>query len=431
VDLAAGLAYLDSHTNLEATAGVVHGLSLERMRMLASVLDDPQRAYPVIHVTGTNGKGSTVRMISSLVAATGLSVGTYTSPHLQRINERITRNGEPVSDDDLAALLSDVAAIEPVAGVTPSYFEILTAAAYRWFADIAVDVAVVEVGLLGRYDATNVADGAIAVVTNVGADHTDFVGDWRRQVAWEKAGIVKPGAILVLGETDPELEPVFGAEQAAQIWRRDDDFGCETNELAVGGRLLDLRTPAGLATEVFLPLHGAHQGDNAACALAAVEAFLGGVLADDVVAEGFASVTAPGRFEVVGRSPLLVLDGAHNAEGAAAVAATLAEDFGVDGRRIIVVGVLEPRDPEPLLDALDAASADLVVACTPPSPRAVPAEAVAEAARRLGAAEVDAVPDVGRAVDRALAESSPDDAVLVTGSLYVVGAARTHLNVRG
>jgi dihydrofolate synthase / folylpolyglutamate synthase len=422
------LAWLDQHINLEARAGRVEHLSLDRMRRLVDVLGDPQRAYPVIHLTGTNGKGSTARLITSLLVEAGLSVGTYTSPHLQRINERIARSGDPISDDELAEVLSDLEQFEGLVGEKCSYFELLTAAALRWFADVAVDVAVVEVGLLGRYDATNVCDGTVAVVTNVGQDHTDLVGDWRAKIASEKAGVIKPGSTLVLGETDELLAPIFYRAGAAEVWERDREFACEANELAVGGRLLALRTPWHTLDDVFLSLHGAHQGDNAACALAAAEAFFAQPLDDDVVVQAFGSVTMPGRFEIVGREPLVVLDGAHNPEGAAVAAATLRDDFMQQGRRIIVIGMLQPRDPVALLDALEVDDSTLVVACEPDWPRALAPSAIAAAASALGA-DVIEEPDVGRAVDRARRLAAPEDAVLITGSLYVVGAARTHLGL--
>jgi dihydrofolate synthase/folylpolyglutamate synthase len=435
MDLDDALAWLDTHVNYEAAgggpprAGSVGGLSLDRMQALVHVLGDPQRQYPVIHVTGTNGKGSTARIATRLLAETGLSVGTYSSPNLQRINERIARNLEPIADGDLAEVLTDLRGMVPLAGIEPSWFELVTAAAFRWFADVAVDVAVVEVGMLGRYDATNVAEGAVAVITNIGPDHTDFQGDWRAAVASEKAGIVKPGSILVLGETDPELRPIFLGAGAEEVWERGEHWGCDENVLAVGGRLLDLRTPFGTVEGAFLPLHGAHQGDNAAAALAAVEAFFGHALGVDLVRDALLEVTAPGRFEVVSREPLLVLDGAHNPAGASMAAQTLAEDFDVTGSRILVVGLLAPRDPLAVLEALDAATADLVVACSPESPRAIPASEVASAAARLGVT-AEVIPDVRRAVGRALERAGTDDAVLVTGSLYVVGTARTHLGLR-
>jgi dihydrofolate synthase / folylpolyglutamate synthase len=427
------LAWLDGHVNYEVQAppraGSVGGLSLERMRRLVEVLDEPQRQYPIVHVTGTNGKGSTARIAAAVLAEAGLQVGVYSSPHLHRVNERISRNGEPIADDELAAVLSDLRGLVPVAGVEPSWFELMTAAAFRWFAEVAVEVAVVEVGMLGRYDATNVADGAVAVVTNVGPDHTDFRPGWRRAVAEEKAGIVKPGSVLVLGETDTEVRDLFVDAGAAEVWERGEEFACDENTLAVGGRLLDLRTPNGTIEGVYLPLHGAHQGDNAACGVAAAEAMFGRPLAVDVVRDALAGVTAPGRFEVVDREPLVVLDGAHNAAGAATAAQTLADDFDVEGERILVVGLLAPRDPTSILEALDAATAHLVIACTPASPRAVAASEVAAAAARLGVA-AEVVPDVGRAVDRAVSRAGTGDAVLITGSLYVVGAARAHLGIR-
>jgi dihydrofolate synthase/folylpolyglutamate synthase len=353
-------------------------------------------------------------------------VGTYASPHLERINERIARNGEPIDDDELAGLLADLQRFEPSMGQTNSYFELLTAAALNWFSDIAVDVAVVEVGLLGRYDATNVCDGIVAVVTNIGQDHTDGQGDWRARIAEEKSGIVKPDSTLVLGETDPSVLQIFHRAGAREVWERERDFECEMNELAVGGRLLQLRTPSTTYEEVYLSLHGAHQGDNAACALAAAEAFFAAPIADDVVRDAFGHVSIPGRFEVVGREPLIVIDSAHNAEGAAVAAETLHDDFDTTGDTIIVVGMLSPRDPRAFLEALDAAEASLVIASAAPSPRAIPPVEIANAARELGVAAV-VEPDAAAAVDRARRVAGRDDAVLVTGSLWFVGPARTHL----
>ena len=195
MDYPGALAYLDEHINREATAGRIAGLSLEPIERLLAVLGDPQRAYPVIHVTGTNGKGSVGRMASALLAAHNLTVGTYASPHLERVNERLLWNLQPIENEPFAALIAEVAELEPLSGVTPSYFELLTAAALSWFAEIAVDVAVVEVGLLGRWDATNVVDADVAVVTNIGQDHTDGVGDWRQRIAAEKAGIDRKSVV--------------------------------------------------------------------------------------------------------------------------------------------------------------------------------------------------------------------------------------------
>ncbi|MDP1819763.1 MAG: Mur ligase family protein [Acidimicrobiales bacterium] len=395
------------------------------MRRLCAVLGDPQHDQPVVHITGTNGKGSVARMVTALLGAHDLAVGTFTSPHLEAINERLSRNGEPISDAELARVLTDLATLESLLDEPASYFELLAAAAFRWFSEEAVAVAVVEVGLLGRWDATNVADGTVAVLTNVALDHTDGREGWRLRVAEEKAGIVKPGSTFVLGETDPELADVFDASPAAAIWRRDADFACVDNQLAVGGRMVGLRTPEGRYDELFLPLHGAHQGENAAVALAAVEAFFGRPLEPALVHEAFASVRSPGRFEVVGRDPLVILDGAHNVSGAEAAATTLAEGFyAADGSRRLVVGVLTGRDPHELLDLLGAAEAAEVVCCTPDSPRAMPAAEVAEIVRGLGG-RARRVDDVADAVRAAVSGAAATDVVLVTGSLYTVGAART------
>jgi dihydrofolate synthase/folylpolyglutamate synthase len=425
VDYDEALKWLSDHISLEAdTSARAAGRRLEGTARLAALLGDPQRAYPAIHITGTNGKGSVARIVTRLLMAMGLSVGTYTSPDLEGVNERMAWNAEPIGDTELAEAFDAVRLVEPLLDGPPTHFEILTTAAFRWFADVAVDVAVVEVGLGGRWDSTNIVDGAVAAVTNVELDHAEVIGPLRTDIATEKAGIVKGGATLVLGETDPALVPIFRATPAAQIWLRGEEFGCDSNDIAVGGRVLDIHTPGARYEGVFLPLHGDYQGDNAAVALAAAEAFFAAPLDPDVVAEGFAAVRNPGRMEVMGRHPLVILDGAHNPAGAAASARTVASEFGAATGRILVVGLNKGRDPAEMLAALDAGRARLVLACPPPSPRAVPPDEVAAAARAMG---VDAatLPSPAAALDRALEVAEPDELVLVTGSLYVVGAART------
>jgi dihydrofolate synthase/folylpolyglutamate synthase len=396
-----------------------------RMARLMHLLGDPQQAMPIVHITGTNGKTSTTRAVAQLMAAKGLSVGTFTSPHLERINERMTANGEPISDAELVEVLTGVAAVEAMLGERPTWFEILTAAAYRWFAERPVDVAVVEVGLGGRWDATNVGDGQVSVITNVGLDHTEFLGDTRASVAYEKAGIIKPGTTLVLSEGDPDLYPVFAGEGPAQLWWAGRDFAVEANRLAVGGRLLDVRTPGARYQDLFVALHGRHQGANFADALAAAEAFFGAPVEAPLAAAAASSVRSPGRLEVVGRQPLVILDGAKNLEGARALADSL-EDFGPSESRILVVGMLAGKDAGEMLRALDAPAARLVVACPPPSPRAQPAAVVAGAAVSMGCTALEAA-SVEEALELALRQASPDDMVVVTGSLYVVGAARSSL----
>lgn len=422
------LVYLDAHMNREAVPGDVAGMKLDSMARAMELMGEPQHQYPVIHLTGTNGKTSTARVITALLDLKGLSVGTYTSPHLQRVNERISWNGEPISDAAFAEVVSSLTEIEPLLGMRPSWFELVTMAAFRWFADVAVDAAVVEVGLGGRFDATNVADGRVAVVTNVGIDHVEYIGPTRADIAREKAGIVKDGSILILGETDPEITALFrdAPSPAAAIWQRGDDFACDATVIAHGGRLLDVRAPSARYEDLYVPLHGAYQGDNVACAIAAAEAFFGAPLEADLVAEACASVRSPGRMEIVSRRPLMILDGAHNPAGARAAATTIEEEFaGITGR-VLVVGLLQGKDPAEMLAAIGADRARLVVACRPPSPRALPPSEVAEAAAALGVA-TEVHDDVAAALSAARAAAGPDDLVLVTGTLYLVGAARSVL----
>ena len=419
------LRHLEQHINLEAKAGRWEGLSLDRMRAMVHAMGDPHLAYPVIHVTGTNGKGSTTAMITELLKARGLRVGTYTSPHLERINERIRIDGEPLDDASFAAAVQSVADLESLVDGRLSHFELLTAAALGWFAEQAVDVAVVEVGLLGRWDATNVVDAAVAVITNIGRDHTDGVGDWRRAIASEKAGIIKPGSTVVLGETSAALRDVFYAEPSAGVLERGVHFGAGDNRVAVGGRSVHLRGPESSYEDVFVALHGEHQADNAAVALAAVEAFFAAPMEDDLVREAFAAVHVPGRFEVLQRHPLVVIDAAHNPDGARVAARTL-DDFGASRRRILVLGLLQGRDVAEMLEALEAARAEVVLVCEPDWPRRIPAADVAAEAGRLGIG-VEVVRNVADAVHRALALAEEDDLVLVTGSNYVIGPARREL----
>jgi dihydrofolate synthase/folylpolyglutamate synthase len=420
------LDYLDAHASYETT-GRIESPTLDRMRTLVEAMGDPQTAYPVIHVTGTNGKGSTTQMITRLLMAHGLTVGTYTSPHLERLNERISVNTEPIPDDDFAEQIAAVADLEVLTGVRPSYFEALTAAAYRWFADVAVDVAVIEVGLLGRWDATNVCDAQVAVITNIGLDHTEFAGPTRAHIALEKSGIVKPGSAVVVGETDPELVEVFRAAGGASLLVRGDDFDVLEQQLALGGRMVDLRTPTTIYPEVFVPLHGRHQADNAALALTAVEAFFAAPVPGDIVAEGFGQVAMPGRFEVMGHQPLVIVDGAHNPAGADSCSAVFFDDFDPAGRRLLVVGCLRGRDPREMLAALRADEFDVVITCTAPSPRGLPADELTAAARDIGCDDVAQAETVEEAIDMARADAMAEDAIVVTGSLYIVGAARPYL----
>jgi dihydrofolate synthase/folylpolyglutamate synthase len=424
-------AWLDEHTNYEqAMPTRLVAPTLDRMVELCHLLGDPERACPVVHITGTNGKGSTARILTELFMANGLTVGTYTSPNLATVNERLARDATAIDDDELTEVLEALALIEPMLTERPTRFELLTAAAFRWFADIAVDVAVVEVGLGGRWDATNVVMPEVAVVTNISYDHVEVLGPTLGDIAAEKAGIIKPGCRVVVGEMDPELVAIFRsaaeAVGAAGTWVAGEDFACRDSRVAVGGRLIDLRTPGAEYPEVYLPLHGAHQAGNAAIAVAAAEAFFGSPLAPEVVEDACASVTMPGRMEVVGRAPLVVVDGAHNVAGVQALAQGLVDELPTDGATVVVIGMLEGRDPSAMVEALMPTGVRTVVACRAPSPRAMPAETIAEAARAAG---LEAV--VAETTAEALALSrgrvAADGRLVVTGSLYVVAEARALL----
>jgi dihydrofolate synthase / folylpolyglutamate synthase len=422
------LAWLDDHVDFESTMPRRRAVpTLARMRALTALLGEPQDSIPSIHVTGTNGKGSTSAMATSLLVANGLSVGTYTSPNLHAVAERLARNGEAIDDESLKGVLTELALLESLLDERPTRFELLTAAALSWFATEAVDSMVVEVGLGGTWDCTNVVHGDVAVLTNVSFDHTDVLGPTLEGIAADKAGIIEPGSRVVVGEMAADLADIVETRAdevgAAAVWVAGRDFGCESNLVAVGGRLVTLWTPGGRYEDVLVPLHGAHQGANAAVALAAVEAFFGVALAPEVVEEGLAAVRVPGRLEVLGRRPLLLVDGAHNAAGMAALADALTEEFSVDGVSVAVVGMLAGRDPSAMLAPLASAGVTAIVVCEPESPRAMPASSVAEAGRALGLAVIEE-PDIRTALRVARGMVGADGLVVVAGSLYVVGTAR-------
>ena len=430
--MAEARAWLDSHVNLEATAGDTDGLSLAPMRELLATLGDPQDDYPAIHISGTNGKGSVAAMVAALAQAWGMTAGVYASPHVEYINERMAVGGDPISDVELAELLGHLRLVEDHlaadhASARPSWFELVTAAALRWFADVAVDLAVVEVGKLGRCDATNVVDSRVAVITNIGRDHTDGRAGWEAAVMGEKAGILHPGATAVLGSMDAELVAIAAEESPGELLVSGQHFELEENHPAVGGRLIAVRTPRARYDDVYVSLFGDHQGHNAALAIAAFEALVEQEL-DEPILDALGDVAVPARFEVVSRQPLVVIDGAHNPDGFAAVAATLADQFTVLGTVTWVVGMMSDKDPDAMLAAIGASGArcDLVVCCAPNWPRALPAADLAEAARNRGI-DAEIAHDVTEAVERALALSGDEDAVVVTGSLYTAGAARLHL----
>lgn len=435
MELAAALGWLESFVNLEGnknpsgssrslpTAGQTEGLGIDAMVELLGAIGDPQKSFRSVHLTGTNGKGSTNAYVTALLRASGLSVGSYTSPNLQRVNERIAYDGSAIPDADLAQVLTLLSEVVPLLTHTPSRFELLTAAAFAWFAEQGVEVAVVEVGLLGRFDATNVLDAEVVVLTNIGKDHTDGAPGWREQVVFEKAGIITPNAHVILGEQLDELRRFVEAENPREISEAGTDFEVEANEIALGGRAVDLRTSFGTYDTVFLPVHGRHQGDNFATAVAATEAFFGQKLDNDLVEMAMADIELPGRFEVVKREPTIILDGAHNREGALVTKETLDTEFARLGSWVLVFGMLNGKEPSELLESIGAADFDAVIICEPTWSRAIPAERVAFAAGKLGV-QAEIVKSPVEALRRAKAVTAGEDLILVTGSFYVVGEVR-------
>src|SRR5512133_118306 len=415
--------------------------SLGRIRALTELLGDPQRVYPVIHLTGTNGKGSTAARTESLLRADGLRTGRFTSPHVISVTERITIDGEPISDerfDDLWREIEPYVALvdqRKIDGVAMTFFEIITAMGYAAFADAPVDVAVVEVGLGGAWDATNVADADVAVVTPIDLDHTHLLGRTITEITREKAGIIKPGAHAILAGQSVEAAEVLlarCAEVGALPQREGIDFGVIDRQLAVSGQLLRLSGADGPIDEIFLPLYGAHQASNAAQALAAAEAFLGlKALHPEVVREGFAQVRFPGRLELVRRSPAILLDAAHNPHGARAAAAGITEAFAF-APLIGVVAVMADKDARGILRVFEEIMNHVVISQVASTSRGMPADALGEIAEEIfGRTRVTVVPRLDDAIDRAVALAEADvvgsPGVLITGSVVAVGEARTLL----
>ena len=436
--------------------------SLARISALVDLLGAPHRAFPVVQVTGTNGKTTTARMIDELLRGFGLRVGRFTSPHLESVRERIVLDGEPISAERFVEVYDDIAPyvqmVDAAGEVPMSFFEVVVAMAYAAFAEAPVDVAVVEVGMGGTWDATSVADARVAVVTPVSMDHAEYLGPDVASIATEKAGIIKPttgdgvlpdgrpdgGVVAVLAHQPPgALEALLRrvVEVDASVAREGTEFGVLERKVAVGGQQLRLQGLGGEYEEVYLPLFGAHQAQNAAVALAAVEAFLGagaatGPVAQDVVREAFGAVRSPGRLERVRSSPTVLVDAAHNPGGMAATVEAVRESF--DFTRLVgVVACLRGKDVTGILTALEPLCAELVVTQNS-SERSLPADELgALAVDVFGADRVSVHPRLTDALESAmeLAEAGPDDAlggsgVLVTGSVITAGEARTLLSGR-
>jgi dihydrofolate synthase/folylpolyglutamate synthase len=409
------------------------------------VLGEPNKAYPIIHVTGTNGKTSTSRMIESVLRAHGLSTGRYTSPHLSKVTERISIDGHPVPDETFVRIWDEIrpylqivdSELEAEGQPRLTYFECLTILGFAIFADQPVNVAIIEVGLGGITDATNVGDGQVSVVTPISLDHTDLLGDTTEDIAHEKAGIIKPGGYLVSAAQPLDAAQVL-LEKANEVgvpFRFEGvEFGVESRTVAVGGQVVTIQGIAGRYPELMVPLHGAHQAQNAAVAVAALEAFFGGEkeLDFEVLQEGFAAVTSPGRLEVVRTAPTIIVDAAHNPDGIKASAAALQEAFTFT-RLVPVVGVLKEKDAEEILRELRESLGDMASEycfTQSNSPRAVPAAELAELAVDLGFGEdnvhiAEKLDDALEwAVERAEANDDLSGGVLVTGSITLVAEAR-------
>ncbi|WP_232216128.1 bifunctional folylpolyglutamate synthase/dihydrofolate synthase [Promicromonospora sukumoe] len=418
--------------------------TMARVERVLELLGDPHRAYRTVHITGTNGKSSTAGMVERLVREHGLRTGRFTSPHLTSVTERIAIDGEPLTPERFVEVFEDVAPYIGVAdreseeqgGPRLSFFEVLTVMAFAAFADAPVDVAVIEVGMGGTWDSTNVVDGEVAVITPVAMDHERWLGSTIEEIATEKSGIIKKDAVAVIAEQpDAALEPILARAQSvnAHLIREGVDLEVADRRIAVGGQLLDLRTPAGVYTEIFLPLHGAHQAHNALLALAATEALISGgrALGAEIVEAGFADVKVPGRLELVRSSPTVLVDVAHNPAGAEALVDALGESFNLE-RVVAVVAVMADKDSEGFLSVLEPSIAEIVVTRNS-SERSADPEDLAEVAREVFGEERVHVADrldeaLQVAADLAEADETAGAAagtgVLVTGSVVTVADAR-------
>ena len=409
---------------------------IERTQRVLDLLDNPQRTYRVVHITGTNGKTSTARMIEALVRAHGLRTGLFTSPHLDRFTERILVDGEPIHDAAVADAWDE---IDPFVGMIDAelvaegedpltFFELLTVLAFVAFADAPVDVAVIEVGMGGSWDSTNTADGDVAVLTPVGMDHADRLGETPAEIATVKAGIVKDGALVVSARQDTEVEAVIRATataRGARVAFEGREFALTEARLAVGGQQLTVQGLAGRYEGAYLPVYGSHQGRNAALAIAAVEMLLGAggrAIAEDVLAEALTVVTSPGRLQLLGTAPTVLVDAAHNPHGAAALATALRESFAFEEWGV-VLGVLADKDAAGIVAAL-APIATRVFVTAPASDRAGDPDALADLAEAAGL-DVTVHGDLPTAADeaRAWAVESAQRAVVIAGSVVLAGEA--------
>lgn len=409
---------------------------LDRITGLLEFMGDPQNAYPTIHVAGTNGKTTLSRMVQQILGAHGLATAGFTSPHLDAIEERFTLHGVTIDSRDFIDAVSDIAwfveAYEQQAGVSTTYFEVTAALAFSIFATATVDVAVIEVGLGGRLDATNVLDAAVSVITGIDIDHTEFLGSTIDEIATEKAAIVSTGGTLVTGILSPDAENAISkriADTGANWIQTGQDFAVTEADAAVGGWQCSIEGVFGRYDDLYLPIHGRHQTDHLATAIATSEMFVGRELDHDALAFAVGSISAPGRLEVVGRRPLVIVDGAHNPQGFRGLAETLVSEFPAM-KWELVLGARGERDVADLVAPLRGLIAS-VSATAPRDAGAISAELIAEAAGESLDVPATTFPDVLEAVQRATQEAGAEGGVVVAGSLYLIGEVRGEYEALG
>lgn len=413
--------------------------TLQRIAALVDVLGSPQLTYPTIHIGGTNGKTTTSRMIDSLLFEMGLRTGRFTSPHLESYLERISINGQSIDPTAFIFTYNDIAAyldlMDSKFDHPISFFEAMTALAFAAFAEHPVDVGVIEVGMGGEWDATNVVDADVSVIMPINLDHTEYLGETLTEIAQTKAGIIKQSGFVVLAQQEPEAAKELlkrAAEMGADVAREGVEYSVLSRSLAVGGQLLTIQGASDTYEDVFLPLHGKHQASNAAAALVAVEAFFGDQELDiEAVRAGFANVTSPGRCEVVHREPTIILDAAHNPHGAAAIAETVQSEFTFDE----VIGIVAPmgdKDIHGILLELEQVM-DSVIVTANSSSRSTPVEKLEKIAIEIfGSDRVFSDENLEKALERAIKDtvrplSEDSVGILVTGSVVTVGEARSYL----
>ena len=411
--------------------------TLDRISALVDILGSPQLSYPTIHVGGTNGKTTTSRMIDSLLFEMGLRTGRFTSPHLESYLERISINGQPIDAKELIFSFNDISPyldlMDSKFDNPISFFEAITALAFAAFAEHPIDVGVIEVGMGGQWDATNVVDADVSVITPIGLDHMEYLGNTITEIAATKAGIIKEQGFIVLAQQTPEAAVELlrrAAEVGADVAREGLEYSIDSRAIAVGGQLISITGLRGHYDDIFLPLHGKHQASNAAAALIAVEAFFGEQDLDIyAVRAGFANVTSPGRCEVIHRDPTIILDAAHNPHGAKAIAETMQSEFTFD-EVTGIVALMADKDALGILQALEPIM-NLVIVTTNSSERSMKVADLSKLATEVfGADRVFAEDTLQAAIDRAVKDSvrplsDESLAILITGSVVTVGEART------